>query len=196
MPLPRILGGTDPKELSLDEPTGLINLRSAKALSVTYYVDNSRLPDLDVLVTNLASLVSDYNTKPHFAMKAFLRTEFDADEDSVLIWIAIGVISAYCVVFLGSCSPLHCRALLAIFGMTCLSLSYLGALAVARFLYEESVTMNQFSIPIVLSIVVGAEDIFLICVTIDRIGLHLETSQRIQEMLRQAGPTLTISTLI
>ena len=118
-------------------------------------------------------------------MRAYLETaaSADASKDKTLIWVVIGAIAVYCILFLGSCSPLHCRVLLALFGLVCLSLAYISALSISRYLFDETVTVNHFSIPIILSIALGSEDLFLLCTSLDKVGLHNDPSFRIIEML-------------
>ena len=119
------------------------------------------------------------NNRQNFTIFTYLEAVQDIDQDQKLIWAAILLISVYSILFLGSCSPLHCRVLLALFGLISLVFAYLGAISITRYLYGDSVIDNTFSLPIILSSVVGLENIMHLCSSLDRVGLHMEPNLRI-----------------
>ena len=50
----------------------------------------------------------------------------DLDRDTSLIPLAVGVVSLYIILFLGSWSPIHCRLLAGISGVLCIGLAFVA----------------------------------------------------------------------
>ena len=60
----------------------------------------------------------------------------DVEEDLDLIEVAVGLIALYCLLFLGSCSPIHCRFFLALVGLSTVLISYVTGFALC-FLMDQ-----------------------------------------------------------
>ena len=84
-----------------------------------------------------------------------------------MIWAiaAVVLIVAYCTLFMGSYSPIHCRLTVALFGIGCVLLSIAAGFGVC-YLYEWRSTEMTSIIP-VLVLGIGVDDMFVICNAID-----------------------------
>ena len=72
----------------------------------------------------------------------------------------------YCTLLLGSCSPIHCRFIVALAGVGCVLLSVAAGFGVC-FLYDWKGTEMSGVIPILI-LGVGVDDMFVICNAIDQ----------------------------
>ena len=97
----------------------------------------------------------------------------------------------YLVIFLGGCSPIHCRLLVILSGMIIILLSiYTGNLF--SFLLGFKLNDAHNAIPI-LMIGIGVDDMFVICNSLDQTSLNLSPMNRIRIAMRNAGPSITIT---
>ena len=79
------------------------------------------------------------------------------------------LIVGYTMLFLGSCSPLHCRVIVSIVGIICVMLSVGTGFSICKglgFVYAE---VHQ-ALPI-LMLGIGVDDMFIICNALDQNSL-------------------------
>ena len=57
--------------------------------------------------------------------------EKQVSEDGTNAWFAASLIVIYCVLFLGGCSPIHCKLSLTIVGIICIALSVFAGGSIA-----------------------------------------------------------------
>ena len=89
----------------------------------------------------------------------------DLAGDLIFVQFALLLIVMYSVIFMGGCSPIHCRVALAIFGVFCIILSYLTGFGIC-FMYGYEVTNIHNFIPFLL-LGVGVDDMFVLCNAVD-----------------------------
>lgn len=75
------------------------------------------------------------------------------------------LIFVYCSIFLGTCSPTHCRVLVALAGVGCVLLSVGAGFGICYLSDWKSTEMSNV-IP-VLMLGIGVDDMFVICNAID-----------------------------
>ena len=113
------------------------------------------------------------------------------DHDSKLFIYALVCMVIYMVIFLGGCSPIHCRLVVIISGMLMIVLSiYVGNLL--GFLLGFRMNYAHYAIP-ALMIGIGVDDMFVICSSLDQLSLKLSPGERMKQALKHSGPSITIT---
>lgn len=107
--------------------------------------------------------------------------------------MAVLLIVLYCSVFLGSCSPIHCRLVTALAGVMCVLLACASGFGIC-YIYGWKGT-ELISVVPVLMLGIGVDDMFVICNAIDQISIDLPASKRIKKGMQHAGPSITITSL-
>lgn len=79
--------------------------------------------------------------------------------------ISVSLIVMYCSAFLGSCSPIHCRLLVALTGVLCVLLACAAGYGIC-YIYGWKGTELVSVLP-VLILGIGVDDMFVICNAID-----------------------------
>ena len=51
-------------------------------------------------------------------------------KDLELIEMAMTLVAVYVILFLGSCSPIHCRVVIAVVGLACVVIAYMTGFAI------------------------------------------------------------------
>lgn len=105
----------------------------------------------------------------------------------------IGAVAIYCICFLGSCSPIHCRLMVALGGIFSVTLTFFagfGMLFFAGYSYSTFHTWQPF-----LLMCIGVEHLFVICHAVDQTNLIHSSYTRIFAALSHAGPAITITSL-
>lgn len=93
--------------------------------------------------------------------------QLDSDKDLAIIAFLILVI--YNMSFIGSCSPIHCRFSVAIFGIICIALSIAAGFGICIKL-EYKQNEGHEAMPILL-LGIGIDDMFIICNALDQSSL-------------------------
>ena len=96
--------------------------------------------------------------------------------DIIFAAIAMLLIVTYTALFLGSCSPIHCRLTVALTGIFCVLLSCITGFGIV-FLYDWKLTELSNTMP-VLILGIGVDDMFVICNAIDQTPFDLPASER------------------
>lgn len=97
------------------------------------------------------------------------------------------------MLFLGSFSPMHCRVVVALAGITSVIMSLFAAFGLLSYCGQS--TSNFHSWLPFLSMCIGVEHYFNICTAIDLSSLNNTSYLRIHEGLSHAGPSITITSL-
>ena len=83
----------------------------------------------------------------------------------------------YLVLFLGSCSPIHCRLLVMISGILCIILSIIAGNFIG-YLLGYLMNDSHYAMPFLI-LGIGVDDIFVICNAFDQTSLDLPPAERI-----------------
>ena len=94
---------------------------------------------------------------------------------------------------LGNFSPLHCRCVVALTGLLCVTLAYTSGFGLMYFLGGQTTGVHQL-MPFLL-IGIGVDDMFVICNAIDQTDLKDSAYKRLNEAVGHAGPAITITSL-
>ena len=124
-----------------------------------------------------------------------LRDSFAADikGDLGLISVSIGLVSLYCIMFMGSFSPVHFRSVAAMITLFCVVLSYCATVGLLSYLGCKMGNIHQL-LPFLL-IGIGVDDMFVISSAIDRTDARDTVERRMSDGLRESGSSVTITSL-
>ena len=117
----------------------------------------------------------------------------DAKYDAVFLLSAIILITLYSYFVLGSCSPLHFRALAAMVGLSCVLLATTSGYAIA-FSFGFKFSRMHPVLPFML-MGIGVDDMYVIVNTIDQTPMHLSANERFKRGMTHAGPSITITSV-
>ena len=107
--------------------------------------------------------------------------------------LAAGAVMLYMIVFLGSCSPMHCRTSVAFGAIVSMALSGFAGFGLAYFCGYERLSLS-FWLRLVL-LFIQIEHSFQICSQVDRSSLKKTSQHRIMEFLLHSGPSILISSM-
>ena len=79
---------------------------------------------------------------------------------------AVTMIVIYCSLFVGSFSPLHCRLVVALTGVTCVLLACMSGFGICL-IYNWKMTELSNMVP-VLMLGIGVDDMFVVCNSLDQ----------------------------
>ena len=166
-------GGQTPKFKDLNQDTvhGLNDLVAAK-LGTKMYSYSGPYDVLDQWERGLFAAIEKFNAKSKLLefsgiSSSGVRDGFSGDLNSDLsaVIYSIVLVCIYCVINMGSCSPIHFRSLGSAITLVCVGLSYTSSNGLASLLGFESSRMHQM-LPFML-LGVGVDDMFVIASTID-----------------------------
>ena len=105
-------------------------------------------------------------------LKAFLVDILgDFNADLVLIQIAIMMVGFYTALNIGSCSPIHCRCCVTIWGLLCVGICYFAGFSISFALgFKQSGVHNLMAF---LLIGIGVDDMFVVMNAVDQTPHHL-----------------------
>ena len=132
IPIAEVFSETEPPEVEQDMSTGANNLISAKAAVMDYY-QTTQVPMGGIdrrWMRNLTDHLDIFNDESvHILAYAFNEATWYQQivsmikGDIIYAIVAFLLIVIYCSLFLGSCSPIQCRLILALVGVFCVLLS-------------------------------------------------------------------------
>lgn len=97
------------------------------------------------------------------------------------------------IIFAGACSPLHCRLIVSLGGAISILLAFWAGFGLLSYF---GVARNSLTIWIpFLLMVIGVEQIFVLCNALDQTDFDNNSYIRIHETLARAGPSITITSL-
>jgi len=124
-----------------------------------------------------------------------LRDSFrgDLQNDLRLVQVSITLVAAYCIVFMGGCSPVHFRSAAAGVALLCVGLSFASSNGLAYLLGAKSAGIHSL-LPFLL-IGIGVDDVFVISAALDQTNPRSSVQERMKEGLQHAGASITITSL-
>jgi len=206
-----IFAQTDPEVIEQQftanplRPYGKNNLKRAKAARYNYYIAQGRNKQIgeDAYLgfeQNLRKAFSEWvpkTTAARFTMyteQGYIESySLDVKDDSKRILYAALAVIAYILLFLGSCSPLFCRSVVALVGSLSIVLSFIAGCGIL-FYCGQSLSDFHSTLPFMI-MSIGLEHLFIMTDAIDQTSLDNSAYARVHEALSQAGPLLTVSTL-
>ena len=105
--------------------------------------------------------------------------------------MSVLLVSTYCILFLGSCSPIHSRAVVAIGGLITIGVSFTCGNGISGTIgYQTAGVHNLLAF---LMIGIGADDMFVLCNAIDQTDFDQTVEERFKKAFASAGPSITIT---
>ncbi len=101
------------------------------------------------------------------------------------------LVTIYCIIFMGSCSPIHFRSAAAGITLLCVGLSFAGSFGLAQYLGYTSAGIPQV-LPFLL-IGIGVDDMFVISSALDQTNPRDPIEKRMKEGMMHAGASITIT---
>jgi len=124
-----------------------------------------------------------------------LRESFTGDlqNDLKLVQVSITLVAAYCIIFMGGCSPIHFRSSAAGIALLCVGLSFASSNGLAYLMGGKSAGIHGL-LPFLL-IGIGVDDMFVISAALDQTNPRWSVADRMREGMRHAGSSITITSL-
>ena len=117
----------------------------------------------------------------------------DLADDLPNLVFACSAVSLYLIIFLGACTPIHCRFTVAIGGIISVALSFFATQGLLSMCGLKSSNFNLW-LPVLLCFI-GLENMFTICGALDHTNLEWSAYTRIHHALSHAGPAITITSV-
>ena len=169
----------------------------------SYYIDTGRNQDVEKnaylgFEETLHAIVKEWAEKTQTA-RFTLYTEYgyvkswssDINSDLIAVGMAIAAVFLYCVMFLGSFSPIHCRCMVALGGSISVLLAFTAGFGLLCFCGANYSTFHSW-LPFLL-MCIGVEHFFVICHAIDQQDLIHSSYTRVHASLSKAGPDITVT---
>ena len=118
----------------------------------------------------------------------------DIRSDLVLLQVSLCLVTVYCIVAMGSCSPLHFRSAAAGISLLCVGLAY-GASSGFAFLIGFKFGGVHEILPFLL-IGIGVDDCFVISSALDQTNPRDPVSKRMKHGMIHAGSSITITSAV
>lgn len=107
--------------------------------------------------------------------------------------LVVVTILSYVSFFLGSCSPIHCRLMLTIFGILTITLAVQAGAGLCAMIGYKTLEMHE-ALPL-LMMGIGVDDMFVLCNAVDQTSMKLPATERLRIAVRHAGPSITLTSL-
>ena len=115
------------------------------------------------------------------------------EHDQNLSMIAIAVLLIYSLLMLGSCSPIHCRALISMTGIITIVLASYAGIGLCSTLGYKRDSMHDLILVLMLGL--GLDDMFVICNALDQQSLFKSRDRRLKRAIARSGPSITLTSL-
>jgi len=122
-----------------------------------------------------------------------LRQSFSGDiqDDLGLVQMSISLVAVYCILFMGSCSPIHFRSAAAGITLLCVGLSFGASNGLAYLVGGKTAGIHNL-LPFLL-FGIGVDDMFVISSNIDQTDPRLPVEKRMMIGMQHAGSSITIT---
>lgn len=200
-----IFGGTYPKEIEQDFFTGENDIIFARAAIFIYFIEVGRNPQIEDKFYEkyeqiFSEAIEEFNLKAKTIEVKVLTLggiekafRGDLNKDLFMVQLSGIVVFSYLILNLGSCSPVHMRATIALGGLFSIILSYLMGQGVSGLLGYEKAAVH--SLLAFLLIGIGADDMFVICNAMDQTSLNDPLEKRFKEAMSKSGPSIVITSI-
>jgi Niemann-Pick C1 protein len=101
------------------------------------------------------------------------------------------LVAVYCIMFMGSCSPIHFRSAAAGITLLCVGLSFTASSGLAQYLGVPTAGIHNI-LPFLL-IGIGVDDMFVISSALDQTNSRHTVQERMKEGMVHAGSSITIT---
>ena len=121
------------------------------------------------------------------------KEAFDSNlqNDITYAYSAMVLVSCYSLLFLGSCSPIHCRTCPAFLGIICVFLSYFSGFSIMFYFGGKATDFHEIQQFMLVGI--GVDDMFVIANAIDQTPFDMPADKRFIAAFKHAGPSVTIT---
>ena len=133
---------------------------------------------------SLFDAIGDFNQKAQYTyVSARAQKEIgdsfkdQKSHDIALIVFPIVMVVTYFTAFLGNCSPIHCRVVISVVGLTCVALSVIVGRGICYYFGMKKDDLQESAPFLMLGI--GIDDIFVLCNALDQVSLKLPPAKRI-----------------
>ena len=193
-----IFGDTTPENVYQNKRSGENTIDSASA--AIYHLKNwMRLKDgRGEWLVNYIKMLKEFNAEAeHVQFASYLYQDYwstlqeQTVDDRNLGIISVSLIVIYLILFLGACSPIHCKRSVALVGIVCIALSVLTGASLAIGLGHRETDVHS-TMP-VLMLGIGVDDMFVICNALDQSSLRQPLKDRFVKAIQHAGSTITIT---
>ena len=167
-----------------------------------YFYSNTgwNILDLEIFFEALETLAIELN-KESSHVNLYLNTPYglktafstNALDDLKLVQLAIVLVSTYCIMFLGSFSPVHFRSVGAVLTLICVGLSYAASYGFSSLVGFKSIGLHNL-LPFLL-IGIGVDNMFVVPSSIDQTDTTLPVPSRIKIGMMHAGTSITITSM-
>ena len=165
-----MFGGLTPSNVYQNRRTGENNIEKARAAKAIIYTKNTK--NRWNIQQKIIDITDEFNKKSQYVNAATeMQFEFDATlieaiaEDTQSIILVLVVVFVYGVLFLGAFSPIHCRVVLTLTGLTTVFASVYAGFGMSYMLGYSAETFHE--VLYVLLMGVGIDDMFVICNALD-----------------------------
>ena len=166
-----------PNPSNLARTIGANDVQKARVSRYTYFIDPARNLEVEEnaylgFEETLHAIVAEWSAKTVTA-KFTLYTQHgyvkswssDLNSDLLSVLMAISAVCLYCMLFLGSFSPIHCRCMVAFGGVISVVLAFTAGFGLLC-LFGYSYSTFHSWLPFLL-MCIGVEHFFVICHAID-----------------------------
>ena len=115
------------------------------------------------------------------------------EHDQGLSIIAVAVLLVYSLLMLGSCSPIHCRALISMTGILTIMLASYAGIGLCSMLGYKKDLMHDMMLVLMLGL--GLDDMFVVCNALDQQSLFKPPDRRLKRAIARSGPSITLTSL-
>lgn len=124
-----------------------------------------------------------------------MRDAYETDilSDLKLVMISVGLVCVYCILFMGSCSPIHFRSIVGIYTLFCVIISTTAAAGLGFFLGARHAGIHNL-LPFLL-LGIGCDDMFVLVTSIDQTDPTASVETRLKVGMMNAGTSVTITSL-
>ena len=202
LPVTSIFGGTTPESVDQRASSGENNIEKALAASFGYAFSNSGTTrnQRDAFLEAVEDLAEELNKESkgvnlYLLTDHGLRAAFSGDllNDLSLVQISVTLVAVYCILFMGSFSPIHFRSAAAGITLLCVMLSYAASSGLAFLLGFQQAGIHSL-LPFLL-IGIGVDDMFVLSSAVDQTDATQSVSTRMKIGMMHAGSSITITSL-